>query len=291
MKPPKMIHDLYGDLRDRRLLPVAVLLVVAIAALPLLLKTDVTPPPPSTAATDAAVAEAEDLPTLPAVLASDPGLRDYRERLEKLSKKNPFRQQFKAPESSAEVVEVTDTASGGSSGGEDISISSSGDSTEVTVGGGSGSGSGSGSGGGKPKTELVELAFRADVEVGRAGDTKRRKNVKQLTVLPSESNPVAMFIGATEDGKRAVFLVSDEVKRVHGDGSCQPRPSRCQFLIMRPGERMRFDYVTSKKSEIYALKLNDIRLVEVEDAAEIETRSAGSHSDSTKSSIQAWLGL
>ena len=83
----KFFNDLYRDLVDRRMLVPVIALLVAIVAVPVLLKSE--PPAPAPPAAAAAPAEGTD-EVSPAVLVSDPGVRDYSKRLSALKKKNPL---------------------------------------------------------------------------------------------------------------------------------------------------------------------------------------------------------
>jgi hypothetical protein len=87
---PKFASDLYADLRDRHLLPIVALLIVAMCAAPILLpgKSDHEEKPAITPAT-AAGAEAADAGFT--VVPAEPGLRDYKRRLAHRKALNPFR--------------------------------------------------------------------------------------------------------------------------------------------------------------------------------------------------------
>ena len=82
---PNPIKNLFQDLRNRKMLPLVALLIVAIIAVPLLLKTDAEQAPPTALGT---ADTAGDVPgseiTDPVVLAEVPGIRDYHKRLASL---------------------------------------------------------------------------------------------------------------------------------------------------------------------------------------------------------------
>lgn len=300
---PRFLTDLYGDLRDRRLLPLVAALAVAIPAVPVMLKTD-APEPVAPVAVSASAEE--DVPSAPAVLAAQPGLRDYRERLEGRTAKSPFGQDA-APstgstsdlgevdsvgeafeKAAAEAVasaedEGAAIAATGSSDGSASAVESdvaSESAVEVP------SSSGGGSNGSGARSELVPLAFRVDVRVGHAGDTSRRRDVKLLTSLPSQSRPVAMFLGASEDGKSAVFLISEDVTGTHGEGTCLPSAAECEFLTLKPGEERRFDY--GPDGERFVLELIDVHLAEVEAGGKADSKSRSKKS-ATRQSLSAGL--
>ena len=54
---------------------------------------------------------------------------------------------------------------------------------------------------------------------------QRRNGIRALTPLPSETVPVAVYLGTTQDGKRALFLVSSEVTAHE-----RHRPAACRLL-------------------------------------------------------------
>ena len=277
MKPPGLIRDLYSDLRDRKLLPLVAVLPLAIVAVPLLLGRDAPPPVPP------AAAEAplpEGAPSA-AVLTAAPTLRDYRERLDQLASKNPFAGEAletgETPEGGriAPLPEAGTSGSSGSGGSKSFnetfdqtvseSSNTSTESTEIDDSNGV-----SDSGGGSQWYE-----FQLDVETGPAGDTSVRNNLGELTVLPSESNPVAVYLGIAKGGKDAVFMVSPDVVGVSGGGSCSPSPANCQLLTLSEGEEEKFDYAPSGEPDTFVIEIKDIRFVPVKNPVE-RAREAGS---------------
>jgi hypothetical protein len=80
------------------------------------------------------------------------------------------------------------------------------------------------------------------VRVGQPGEMAKRGSVSSFTFLPTESRPVFVSLGATSDGKTAIFGVSDEAT-VAGDGAgCLPRPSDCEYLALKEGDVARVTY-------------------------------------------------
>ncbi len=112
-RPPEIFSNLYRDMRDRRLLVIAIVLVLAIVAVPVLLgggsgalTTEASP------GSEAAANGTDQID--PVVLSDDPGLRDFHERLDRYRSRNPFKQQ---------LAEKAGPGSGGSgSGGSGSSI-------------------------------------------------------------------------------------------------------------------------------------------------------------------------
>ena len=94
VRAPQFVVDLVSDLRDRRLLLPAGLLLLAMIAVPLLLSSSTEPPPPPAVPAAEALAAGEE--TQPAVLTENITVRDYRKRLDELKSTNPFEARLQA---------------------------------------------------------------------------------------------------------------------------------------------------------------------------------------------------
>jgi len=232
---PQFLSDVIRDLRDRRLLPVALALLAALVAVPLLLSRSAEAPPPlaPTAALPEGASQAQ-----PAVLTEPVGIRDYRKRLEALKSANPFDQQFKPPTvsdgalSDAASLASAPTATADAAAGEGATES----------GGAQASPQDTGSSAPPPEPEVRFLTRRVDVKVGPVGSLERRENVRTLKVLPSKQKPVLSYLGTNEAGNQAVFLVSRDVTAVDTDARCMPSSADCEFLVLEEGEDARLDY-------------------------------------------------
>ena len=129
-KVPPFLADLYQDLRDRRLLPVVGLLLVAILATPILLRdsgSEETPAPVAPLAEGSASNAAQTLQ----VVQSAPGLRNYKKRLRRREPVDPFHQRYTGADltgaqlqSEAPAAPAEPSESGGSSGSSAGSTSS-----------------------------------------------------------------------------------------------------------------------------------------------------------------------
>ena len=106
------LNEIGKDLRNQRLLPVIAVLVVAIIAVPMVLKAGGQEPVPPT---ELSVGLEPMLENDPILVADTPELRDFRDRLDSYSKKNPFHQPTppKAPASETDET-ATDAAGTGS---------------------------------------------------------------------------------------------------------------------------------------------------------------------------------
>ena len=116
-KMRKFAEDVVYDLRSRGLLPVAIALAAAMVLVPAYFALTGSGGD-SAADTVQPVDLAEPPPrTVNAVLAYDPGIRDYKERLDDLQSKDPFKQQFTAPVGGASSLDQTVDTSAAASGG------------------------------------------------------------------------------------------------------------------------------------------------------------------------------
>ena len=114
-KAQKFFGDLIYDMRSRGLLPLAALLVVAMIAVPMYLASQGSDPSPRRAAPPADTADLAP-ENQAAVVAYEPGVRDYKERLADQSEKDPFIQQFTVTEKATDSLEEATGGSGGARG-------------------------------------------------------------------------------------------------------------------------------------------------------------------------------
>jgi hypothetical protein len=273
VRPPRFLENLYRDMRDRRLLIPALALLVALVAVPVLLKSS-TPTSPAPVASAAATDDGDQTAAEPAVVTAQAGITDYRKRLGWLQSKDPFRSRVPVESpgagqgagSSTNAGSTTGTSFGTStpsaSSSSSVSSTSGSASSTTTSTSPSSGGGGSGSGGSQNGTKPGWYSFRVSVAIGRAGDLTDRKNVQRLQFLPGDNRPIVAFIGVNENGKRAIFMVSDRVSSVRGDGKCIPRRGDCQFLELKPGDKASFRY-EPEGNRTYNLKLREIKLVPV----------------------------
>lgn len=267
LKVPVFLNDLYYDLRDRRLLPLVALALVAIAAVPILLGGDseevqVAPPGGASVGVVPPPANGSKL----TVVEATPGLRDYHTRLGDRSPTNPFKQRYTGLPESAQVQNVETTITGGGGGSGEVSREVEGEATgttESSPGGGGGSDS-DGNGGTSQRYELV-----IDVQIARidktaegdekAGEPELRHNVPVLTQLPGKKTPVVTTLGANPQKERLVFLVSHQVKAVTGEYGCISRGEVCELLEVELGALLEFVYEPS--GDRYAIKVTNAEIV------------------------------
>jgi hypothetical protein len=225
-----VLNDTRQFLVQRRLWPVAILLIAAAVAVPTLLSK--SPPPPATAPAVAVKADKDAvLAEAPIVTAAADGDRSGRRHVLG-SPKDPFKPQATPTPAPATKAVKTGTTkpptTGGSVGGASPTTGAS--PAPVT---------------GTPvvpapkpkKYELYELTVRFG-----ASDAQRppRKDVKRLQALPSNDDPVLIYLGVLDDKKTAVFLLDSGVV-AQGDGTCRPSRTTCETIHIREGETEFFD--------------------------------------------------
>lgn len=255
LKVPGFVSDLYYDLRDRRLLPLVGLVLVAIVAVPFLLSGDPEESGPSVAPAPEEAANASQLTVVPAT----PGLRDYRKRLGNRSPKDPFKQPPAPPVSGGQL------GSKGDNGFEASEVTSSttststttteGDTTETTKTTKSGNGvvttettttdETDSQGSGEDKSDEVPLsAFAIDVKIKQkttqpdgvaVTKTVERSKLVAPAVLPGEKTQVVTYMGISPETRNPMLLVSDEVTSVFGEGKCLSGVRTCQLLEVEKG--------------------------------------------------------
>jgi hypothetical protein len=272
-KVPAFLADLYYDLRDRRLLPLIALVVVAIAAVPFLLGSSEPLPLPPAAAVDTSPNGSAGASASLAVVEAKPGLRDYRERLRGRTATDPFKQRYTGLPKSAQVESV----SGGSESAGDsspvVSVGEDGATSKpqgTQSGGSEGDASGGNGGGGESQPpRLIEFVF--DVQISHAEETpdggqkmsdpEVRRRVKTLAQLPSRQTPVVTLAGVNLHNGKVWFLVTDEVRSLDGDFTCATRTPAglCELLEIESGFPLELTY--GPDDVLYRIKVTKIDAV------------------------------
>lgn len=264
LKVPNFLLDVYYDLKERHLLPVVAVLLVALVALPFVLSQG----------SDASREESEGVavatpststPTSSLVVAKAiPGLRDYRRRLRDGHGKNPFVQHYAESEEGEAGAE-------GAGGDEGASVTVESTESSGTPSEGTETTSPSEEGGEPPEEgRLRYYSWAIDVRVVPVSSDQEkskpqasvRHNLPGMTMLPSRSVPALTFIGVTKDEKSAVMLVSDKVTGLFGDGVCTEGSAHCQLIVLEPG--IPETVVYGANSRTYRIELLKIRLLKTD---------------------------
>jgi hypothetical protein len=258
------LSDLWADLREKRLWPVAAALLAVLIAVPLVVAKPAAEPPPAVAPT----AERSQLPDagLKVLAAEDSTGRGSD--LGVFDPKDPFKPpaKFTANEDAAASGPASATAgpssdagssAGGSAGGGKAADGGS----QGGSGGGSQGGSGGGGGGnpGTPTTKTERFTYVLDVTYAHNGRTRRVRGMQRLDMLPNQSSPLLIFLGVDPKGNNAVFLVDSKLKGA-GEGNCKPSETDCAFLSIGAGSEHEF---TAEDGNTYGLRIDQIRRVKL----------------------------
>jgi hypothetical protein len=278
------LSQLFTDLRARRLLPVAALLVAGLVAAPIVLskKADETPAPaPVTTQTQ------PKQPTGPDELAQVKLEDEFGEgngsSLSAFDADNPFAPPTKVLKAARDEADgdtgliapetgtlPPGTAPGTGTGGE--------------TGGGTPEGGGGGEGGG---TKPQEFTYVLDVTFWSNGQKRRIQNLQKLDMLPNQAAPLLIFMGVSDNAGNAVFLV-DSTLNAAGEGKCKPSQADCAFLYLGAGSEEEF---TNDDGDSYRLMINEIKKVKVGadsgTAASKDDEASASASKSARAAVGA----
>lgn len=278
-----LLRDVWSDLVEKRLWPLAAALVIAMLAVPVVLARgggdQGAPPPAPAAAPDlnaAGAADGAEVVSLadPATTAQAKPRGRYRD---------PFAgaARAQAAATAAPSAPVRPTSSGPPGGNPVPSAAADGGG-----GGSTASRAGSSSSGASPSTRpstttvtrpvkpvtnvtarathprvpakpRVPAGMRVDVTWGRAGSAKAVRDLVRLGRLDGSDGAVAMLFGVRADHETAVFLLPEPVSAV-GDGTCLPKPSDCQLLLLKAGESEFFDVATDAGVTQYELDVDRV---------------------------------
>jgi len=267
----KFLLDLWHDLRRRHLLPVAMLLVAALIAVPVFMKKSSTPAP-VTGASQAPVSSADTKPLV--VAASDSGSAS---NLRAFAAKNPFKPHLppvKAASSPSPGPSSSTSSNSGSSGG----------------GGTGGGGNGGSTGGSTPAPAPAPkgpYAYVVSVKFGERDHTKTYHQVQKLDVLPNSNNPLLVFMGVNTAGDTAVFLTDTSLK-ASGEGDCKPTADVCSFLYLKLDRGSDTEDLLAQNPDgtgiEYTLKLLDIKKVLV---SQLETATKSDAASKRRAAAEA----
>jgi hypothetical protein len=261
MKVPPFMSDLFYDLRERRLLPLVVLILVAIVAVPFLLGGSSEESEPAAPIGPVGGGASPEAPSSLTVVQAQPGLRNYRKRLGRRTPTDPFKQRYTGPvlkgshlnpQTSTTSSTITTTTTGSSSDPETVVT------PPPSSSPGESGGSGSAGGGGhlnpsdldNPDLKLyvwsmkVQISRTGTAEDGAAkmGEPEVRENVKSLTPLPGQKSPVVTFMGVNPSTGKALLMVAKEVTATFGDAKCISGTGTCELLEVEKGFPEIFEY-------------------------------------------------
>jgi len=287
------------DLRRRRLIPVVLLLVAALVALPVLMLQKPEPAPVNAPVPAAASDTAEGLPGPREALATNKPLvtlavLNESSDLESFEAKNPFKP-------------IDQVSTGGAGTGSapvaaaPIPVAGSGSPPTAQTRIGSGSSGGGSAGGapaggsptdspvsGPPSTPTAptppdpskipsepkplkpqKLAYALDATLTGPFRTVHYRSVSKLAMLPSQAAPLLIFLGIDDTGNNAVFLVDSTLTVVAGEGTCKASNDNCATLSLEPGQVKVFKDGRGRR---YELRIDQIRVVSAASAARTQAK-------------------
>ena len=288
MKP---IENAWNGLVQRKLLPLAILLLAAIVAIPFLLAKDAEPLPAAPASLAAAAGSKSDPLSKPVVTVVDENAPAARRRV--LGKvKDPF---MPAPEPQWKKDADAAEAAGGETTTSDTTASTG--STAAGSGSGGSGGSVAGAGATSPSTGTAPAAkpaepvatttpeptakspvseqshkvYSAVVKFGKAGeDAGEAKTLARLKPLPDASAPAVLYfgVGPDEDGGKAAYFYLADGAELEDETQCRPSVRDCQGIILAAGKKAKVNVVdeATGATTTYELEVVKIKSKVVSDA-------------------------
>jgi hypothetical protein len=282
------VADLWSDLRAKRLWPVALVLLAALVAVPVVLSKGADEPPaPAPAASGARDApDPEEFKGLASVTLEET-LPSDGSSLDTFDPSDPFRPSTevlkRAREEASGTTQAgpTDTSTsdtggvggGGSSGASGSPVdggtgdTGTGDTGSGDTSGGDDGGGGTDDGG---TTTTTQYTYVIDVTFSANGRSRKIHGMERLEMLPNEASPLLLFLGVSPNAGNAVFLV-DSTLDAAGEGRCEPSRSECAFLYLGAGSEHAF---TNDNGESYELRVDQIRRVKARRTAGASRRGA-----------------
>ncbi len=252
-------RNMLKELLERKLWPIALVLVIALVAVPVLLTkkapTDIVTPPTGPLPYSSGT-------TLPAIsVQTSPGSSNLAGK-----GRNPFTPQHVATTSTitTTIPTITTPTTGASTG-------------TTSVGSGSSTSTGSGSSGTttaattpatspstttpapttKPKPAPTGLtateAYHVSLALtGANGNLNTIDPLERLSILPGKQQPMLIDLGVLQGGHSVVFVVEPGTV-VSGAGACTPGPIDCEIITLNPGQTEGISKQTSTGSTPVAL--------------------------------------
>jgi hypothetical protein len=231
-------RNMLKELLDRKLWPVALVLIVALVAVPVLLTkkapTDIVTPPTGPLPYSSGT-------TLPAIsVQTAPGDSNLTGK-----SRNPFTPQHVVTTSTVTTTTpttttpTTSTTSAGS-GSTSTGSGSTGTTTPATTTPAASSTPTTPAPTTPPKPAPTGLTATESYEVSLAittsgGGLNTIDPLQRLSILPSKKQPMLIELGVLQGGKSVLFVVEPGTV-VSGAGTCTPGPIDCEILSLNPGQ-------------------------------------------------------
>jgi hypothetical protein len=240
------LNVIVADLRERRLWPVAVVLAVAIVAVPFALAKHAAPAPPPAPAPSAHVGGFSQAATAAPAVTVDAALQ--RSKLTG-PRRDPFQQGSAAKlaptGSGGAVVAGSSGSTGAGSGGARAAAA-------PPTGGGTTASGGSGAAPAPAPAPAAHIpathrppapsglrpdqSYDVQLAVTRPdGGINTIGSLERLSVVPSRQNPLLVELGVLQGGRRVLFAVMPDA-RISGPGRCIPGPVDCELISLAPNQ-------------------------------------------------------
>jgi hypothetical protein len=282
----EQVLEIWNDLRDRRLWPVAAVLLLALVAVPVVLVKPAEEMPSQASTPTTAANSSDPLAKQAVVKAFDAKPLVRISRLDQFSAKDPFK-----PIEQLVPIKGTDTliAGAGSSGGAAAGGGSTADPGTIPGGGGTTPTTPTTPGGGTtpttPKTKTQKYTYVIDLSFGLTGKAERYQSFERLGMLPSQNSPLLVYLGVDASGTQAAFLV-DSTLTADGEGTCKPSTANCGVVYLQAGERETF---ADGEGHSYELVMDQIRRVAVASKAERAKAEGASKADEATQAPRRFL--
>jgi hypothetical protein len=256
MNPIRRIAE---DLVEKRLWPIALFLVIALVAVPLLVGGGSAGPAEELAATPAVGAVESAAPTV--ALVGPPAVRSRPGKL-----RDPFRRTKKKAQPAA-PRSGSSGSSGSSSGSSPKQTSSKAD---ASTGGASTTPPGTKTKSTSPApkvltpTNVPSLASRSVYEtVARFTGARHdyEHPLDRLAVLGTKASPALLYLGVSRGGEYAVFLLGPDATAGGDDGACIVADT-CRAIGLRKGDKLEVEVAKADGSALhYTLELKSLRRI------------------------------
>lgn len=229
-----VLQNIWHDLIEKKLWPIAALLVVLIVAVPVALgKPGETPPPLAPPVS----ADVQSGPTLALTSTGATGFQ-HPPRVNKKAL-DPFAARNSAATDALRAAlkaAVTDVIDGGTA--TDTTGGTSTTDTTTTPSTDPGGDTSTGDTPSEPATKTEKDDVLTILITAEGGTPTEIDDIRTLSPLPDADHPFLVYVGKSGDGK-ASFLVSSATT-VSGDGTCAPSINDCRTLEMAIGDSADF---------------------------------------------------
>lgn len=275
----QFVRNVVDDLVEKRLWPVALLLVVLLVAVPVVLGSGGggdagdAPLPTAPVTDDGPLAGGTAITAEAATTRRQDRGGRVRDPFEtKFAGKGETEVAAAAADAAADAAKAAAGAAGTTAAGDDTTKAAPADEDSGSTGRGSTGGSKGDDAPPKPSKPDPQETYRVSFRFGEVGEAKTRRDVARLTPFPSENRPYVIYLGLLSDKRTAVFLLSSDVT-ADGEGRCRPTKASCETVELNVGEAQVLDVdLGDGKTVQYELELTEI------DAGQASTKAIAAKS-------------